>query len=156
MYAAVLAFAGGLLAAWLGATLSHHWELRRRAVAVVARAEVIVRRDLQPPLFTDSNIERAQWVLDQKGERVRTCESELRSLAMELRRHRPQLRALADALDAAWQDNALITWYFNLPQGHPQKGGAPDGLTSGYPGKQAALAEQVEVIRERLDSRVPI
>src|SRR5205823_5424091 len=112
----ILGVAGGLAAAWVGAVIAYHWDVRRRTVAAVARAEIIVRRDLQPYLgFGPANAEREQWVLDRKDERVRSCEEDLRGLATERRRDRAQIRDLADELDGAWQAYYLIVWYFTLP-----------------------------------------
>jgi len=54
-----LAFVGALVAAWVGATIAYRWDVRRRAVSAVSRAEVIVRRDMQPPFLQVGPNERA-------------------------------------------------------------------------------------------------
>jgi hypothetical protein len=57
----VVGFVGGLAAAWFGGALAHWWDVRRRTVVVVGRAEVIHRRDLAAPLvFLPAMPERMQ------------------------------------------------------------------------------------------------
>jgi hypothetical protein len=154
MHTDVLIGAGiGLLAAWLGASISHNWDARRRTFDVVARAEIIARRDLQPPTFLGSNNERTQMILDRADDRVRASEEQLRGLAIERRRDRNDLRTLADALDGTWQAYHRLVWYFALPGGDPLKGveGAPDPLA--YLQKHAALGDQIARLRGRLETR---
>ena len=101
--------ASGLAAAAVGVALAYRWDVRRRSVAAVARAEIIQRRDLQPPIaFGPSDNERIQRVLDKTDERVRSCEEDLRGLATERRRYRGDLRALANELDGTWQAYHLL------------------------------------------------
>ena len=153
MYLVLIGVAGGLAAAWVGVALAYRWDVRRRTVAVVARVEIIVRRDLQPPLLFGVGNERAQLVVDKSDDRVRACEDELRALATERRWYRGDLRELADALDATWQAYALLVWYFTLPPGHPMRGYEPNAL--GYLDDHAALGKQVDELRTRLESWLP-
>jgi hypothetical protein len=154
VFIVLIGVAGGLAAAWVGVALAYRWDVRRRTVAVVARAEIIVRRDLQPPvLFGPSNNERAQLVLDRADDRVRAYEDELRALATERRWYRGDLRALAEALDTTWQAYASLVWYFTLPPDNPMRGHEPDAV--GYVEEHAALGRRVAELRGRLESRLP-
>jgi hypothetical protein len=94
-------------------------------------------------------------VLDRADDRVRTCENELRALAIERRWYRDDLRALADDLDATWQRYSLLVWYFTLPPGHPMHGHEPEEIVLRYPDMHAALGKRVTELRGRLESRLP-